>query len=48
MTTRVNKVVQLSEKRREVRGRITETGEIIRIDSLRKIPQDDDPGPRAA
>lgn len=48
MTTRVDKIVDLSEKRREVRGHITETGEIIRFDSIREPRTDDDDGPRAA
>lgn len=48
MTTRVNQIVQLSEKRREVRGHITESGEIIRFDAIREGRNDDDEGPRAA
>lgn len=48
MTTRVDKIVDLSEKRREVRGHITETGEIVRFDSIREPRTDDDEGPRAA
>lgn len=48
MTTRVTKIVDLSEKRREVRGHITETGEIIQFDRIREAGSDDDEGPRAA
>lgn len=47
MTKHVEKVVRLSDKRREVRGRITETGEIIRFDAIREGKPDDE-GPRAA
>ncbi len=48
MTTRVSNIVRLSDKRREVRGRITETGEIIRLDAIRESREHDDDGPRAA
>jgi hypothetical protein len=49
--TRESKIVDLAEKRRELRGHITETGEVVTLDSLRRhriAEDDDDQGPRAA
>ena len=48
--TRETKIVDLAEKRRELRGHITETGEVIPLDSRRRhrVGEDDDQGPRAA
>ncbi|HEY6958200.1 MAG TPA: hypothetical protein VI814_05210 [Candidatus Limnocylindria bacterium] len=44
------KIVDLAKKRRELRGHVTETGEVITLDSLRRhrVGEDDDKGPRAA
>jgi hypothetical protein len=46
MARRVAKIIQFDAKRRHVRGRMTASGEIIRLASLRRPP--DDEGPRAA
>lgn len=47
--TQGGKIVDLNEKRRELRGHITETGELIAFDrSRRDRAHDDDEGPRAA
>jgi hypothetical protein len=46
MTRRVAKIVKFDAKRRSVRGRMTSSGEIIRLASRRRPP--DDEGPRAA
>jgi hypothetical protein len=47
--TQGSKIVDLAEKRRELRGHITETGEVITIESLRRDRAgDDDEGPRVA
>lgn len=47
--TQGSKIVDLAEKRRELRGHVTETGEVITFESLRRDRgRDDDEGPRAA
>lgn len=47
--TQGNKIVDLAEKRRELRGHLTETGELITFETLvRDRRHDDDDDPRAA
>ena len=47
--TRGSKIVDLAEKRRELRGHITETGELVTFESLRRERgHDEDEGPPAA
>jgi hypothetical protein len=46
MGKRLAKIIQFDAKRRHVRGRMTSSGEIIRLAVVRRPP--DDEGPRAA
>ena len=48
MTTRLGKLIQFPAKRRELRGRLTSTGEFLRVVPPTRAPRRDDEGPRAA
>jgi hypothetical protein len=48
MTTRLGKLIQFPMKRRSVRGRLTATGEFLRLVPPVRAPRDGDDGPRAA
>jgi len=48
MTTRLGKLIQFPTKRRSVRGRLTSTGEFLRVAPPARTPRGGDDGPRAA
>ena len=48
MTTRLGKLIRFPIKRRNVRGRLTATGEFLRVVPPVRAPRDGDDGPRAA
>jgi hypothetical protein len=48
MTTRLGKLIQFPTKRRGLRGRLTATGEFLRIVPPTRTPRGNDEGPRAA
>jgi len=48
MTTRLGKLIQFPTKRRGLRGRLTATGEFLRVVPPARGPRGGDEGPRAA
>jgi hypothetical protein len=48
MTTRLGKLIPFPMKRRSARGRLTATGEFLRVVPSARVPRGGDDGPRAA
>jgi len=48
MANRPAKIIQIESKRRHVRGRLTSTGEFLRLIGGGRARRTDDDGPRAA